>query len=129
MFFYQCNECDNIVFSKNEKNIECCKKEMVRILPNQVLEGEEMEDIHFLRIRKIGVLVSLEFEAPHPMLEVHHLKFAILETDKGFYYRDYNPGDTGMDFLIHNEEQIINAYVFCNQFGLIEAACIDDLTK
>lgn len=129
MFFYQCEECGNVVFSQEEKELVCCEKKMSLLLPNQVLDGEELEDIHYLNVRKIGVLYSLFFESDHPMLEVHHLDFALIETNKGFHYRKLSLEDlSSIDFLVGTDEEYVNAYVYCNQFGLIEAAKLIDLT-
>lgn len=130
MYFYQCSECENIVFSKEEKELKCCDKVMEKILPNQVLDGEELEDIHYLEVRKIGALYSLICEAEHPMVDVHHLEYAILETNKSVYFKRLSLDDfSTVDFLVGPEEEYVNAYLFCNQFGLIEAAGFQDLTK
>lgn len=127
MYFYKCKECENIVFSKVEKELICCNKTMEKILPNQVLDGEEQEDIHYLKVRKIGALYSLMCEADHPMLEVHHLEFAILETKNSFYYRSLKQNDyPSIDFLIGPDEEYQNAYVYCNLFGLIEAQAFEE---
>ena len=127
MYFYKCKECENIVFSKVEKELTCCNNTMEEILPNQVLEGEELEDIHYLKVRKIGALYTLMCEADHPMLEVHRLEFAILETKNSFYCRFLKPNDyPSIDFLIGPDEEYQNAYVYCNSFGLIEAQAFEE---
>ena len=130
MYFYQCKKCENIVFSKEEKELKCCGEVMEQILPNQVLDGEEQEDIHYLTVRKVGALYSLITLGEHPMLEVHRLTFALLQTSKGIYYKELSLDDySTVDFLVGPEEEYVNAYLYCNQFGLIEAAKFDDLTK
>ena len=129
MYFYKCKECENIVFSKVQKDLMCCGNKMEEILPNQVLEGEEQEDIHYLKVRKIGALYTLSCEADHPMLAVHHLEFAILETTKSFYCRFLGLEDfPSIDFLIGPDEEYQSAYVYCNSFGLIEAQEFEDKT-
>ena len=127
MYFYKCKECENVVFSKVQKDLMCCDNKMEEILPNQVLEGEEQEDIHYLKVKKIGALYTLYCEADHPMLAVHHLEFAILETKNSFYCRFLNLDDyPSIDFLIGPDEEYKTAYIYCNEFGLIEAQEFED---
>ena len=101
----------------DDKKIKCCDEEMLELIPNSA-EGEK--DIHVPLIRRIGSLVTISVgEKPHPMVDVHHLEFVLLETDKGLYYKKLElDSEPIVDFLLLNDENIIRAYAYCNDHEL-----------
>ena len=118
MKIYRCLKCDNIVINYFiDKNLKCCDEDMVELIPNSA-EGES--DIHNPLIRRIGNLVTVTVgEKLHPMVDVHHLDFVILETDKSIYYRKLELEKVPVvDFLVLNEETVIRAYAYCNNHEL-----------
>lgn len=118
MKVYRCLNCENVVVAYNdEKKPKCCDEEMMELITNST-EGEN--DIHVPVIRRIGSLVTIKIgEKAHPMVDVHHLMFVILETNKGIYYKELAiENEPVVDFLIFNDEEIIRAYAYCNDHEL-----------
>ena len=118
MKVYRCLKCEEIVIMRDDdKKIKCCDEEMLELIPNSA-EGEK--DIHVPLIRRIGSLVTISVgEKPHPMVDVHHLEFVLLETDKGLYYKKLElDSEPIVDFLLLNDENIIRAYAYCNDHEL-----------
>ena len=118
MKIYRCLNCENIVVARNEdKVLKCCDEEMVELIPNSN-DGEQ--NIHIPQIRRIGNLVTIKVGLePHPMIDVHHLEFVILATNKGIYYRKLEIESVPrVDFLVLNDEEIICAYAYCNNHEL-----------
>lgn len=55
----------------------------------------------------------------HPMLEVHHIEWIILETDKDYYKRDLNVGEEPIaSFELTDDEKPLAVYEYCNLHGL-----------
>lgn len=129
MRFYYCTNCNEVVMFNNVSPlVKCCDQDMIELLPNQ---NEEDFDAHQPIIRKFGNLVTvLVGNAPHSMVEVHHIDFIILETNKGTYYKKLNLEDDAIaDFLVHNQEEVLRAYVYCNNHFLYVSEDVKDFTK
>ena len=53
----------------------------------------------------------------HPMLDVHHIEWIVLETATGYQKKDLKPGDKPeASFAV--TEPIVAAYEYCNLHGL-----------
>ncbi len=118
MKVFRCLKCEEIIVTKCEdKKIKCCDEEMVELVPNST---DGASETHKPVIRRVGNLVIVTVGmVKHPMLDVHHIKFVVLETDKGIYYRDMElNGDPVADFLVLNNETVIRAYAYCNNHEL-----------
>ena len=118
MKLYRCLKCEEVIVVRNDdKKLKCCDEEMVELIPNS---NDGDKNTHVPLVRRIGNLVTITVgKEPHPMVDVHHLDFVLLVTDKGTYYRKLELESVPLvDFLILNDENIICAYAYCNNHEL-----------
>lgn len=55
----------------------------------------------------------------HPMLDVHHIEWVILETDKGYHKQNLNVGEEPVaNFELAEGEKPLAVYEYCNLHGL-----------
>ena len=60
-------------------------------------------------------------EVAHPMMDEHWINNIYLETDKGFYTKNLNPGEEPEAiFILDENENPVAAYEYCNLHGLWE---------
>ena len=114
----RCLKCDELIITlSDDKVVKCCDEDMIEQVPNS---NDGAKETHVPLIRRIGNLVTVRVGAtPHPMIDVHHLKFIILVTNKGIYYKELELEKEPLaDFLILNEEEIVCAYAYCNNHEL-----------
>ena len=99
MKFYYCKHCKNIITFVKEvnPNIVCCNEKMVELVPGSVDIG------------------SVE----HPMQVEHYIEWIILETTKGVYRKNLNPGEKPeATFVLEEGEKVVSTYEYCNLHGL-----------
>lgn len=118
MTFYKCKECDQVftrLVSQN-KEMVCCDSVIEELVVNT---NEEDAQQHKPNIRKIGNFITITLEENHPMVDIHHIEFICLETNQGFQFKhlplDKQPK---VQFVLGNEEEIINVYLYCNLHSL-----------
>lgn len=119
MTFFKCNKC-NQVFHKlidNDLPVYCCDIKADELIPNQ---SEEEALIHVPQIRQIGNFVTIKIgKDEHPMVDIHHILFVLIETNFGVQYKYLSKNDTPViDFIIANDEAIKNVYVYCTVHSL-----------
>ncbi len=117
MKFFRCTVCDQVYLKPidHDNLMTCCDEKTIEVNPNGV--PAEIEN-HNAVIRKIGNFVTITIPN-HPMIDVHHLQFICLETNKGFQYKElFKNEEVKVDFILSKEEEIITVYVYCNVHSL-----------
>ena len=92
----------------------CCGTEVEEIIPNND------DSIHAPVIRKIGNFVTVTVgEEMHPMVDIHYISFVLLETSQGVQYKQLMKNTLPIvDFIVGNNEEIVNVYIYCNVHSL-----------
>lgn len=118
MKFFRCKICNqvHIKLLDNDTLLFCCNKQVEELRPNR--EGEKI--IHIPQVRRIGNFVTVTVgEELHPMVNIHNIVFILLETNKGIQYKYLKKNELPMaDFIITNDEEILNVYVYCTLHSL-----------
>ena len=119
MKFYECRSCGNIINYQREvrQGVSCCGRVMLEMEPNMVDASSEK---HKPVVEENGrnVLVHVG-EIPHPMENVHHIQWVILETSRGYYKRHLQPGAAPVArFTMQEDEEVRSVYEYCNLHGL-----------
>lgn len=113
MRFFYCPECNqvHIRLIDSDKPIVCCENPVEELVNNPI--SDELDE-HKPTIRKIGNFVTITVDH-HPMLDIHHLLFIFLETNQGFQYK-YLKQDSlpKVEFILAQNEEIVNVFVYCN---------------
>lgn len=126
--FYKCNTCGNLIVKIFDGGTtpSCCGKVMTELFPESTDGSLEKHVPVCGRNRDIiNVRVGAQ---DHPMTDMHHIEFIVLETNKGFYLKNtYYPGceichPTACFTLGHSEEPVA-VYAYCNLHGLYLAEC------
>ena len=119
MKLYECRSCGNIVTYQREVrlSVSCCGRVMLEMEPNTTdASGEKHGPVLDYKGQNVMVRVG---EVPHPMENVHHIQWVILETSRGYYKRHLQPGaDPVARFTVQEDEEIRSAYEYCNLHGL-----------
>jgi superoxide reductase len=90
----------------------CCGSD-TEVLGENLIHEEALN--HKPIIRKIGNFVTISVDRSHPMVDVHHISFICMETNKGFQYKKLLlETNVKADFILANDEEIINVYMYCN---------------
>ncbi|MDD3477565.1 MAG: desulfoferrodoxin family protein [Candidatus Izemoplasmatales bacterium] len=111
MEFYGCKVCNQVVLKliETESKMTCCEEEMSKLTCQVAPEEDEHRPI----IRKIGNFVTITVN--HPMLEVHRILSLFLETNRGFSIVNLEDQVEAIGhFILAKDEEIKNAYVYCN---------------
>jgi len=120
MKIHLCSVCYQVSIKTGNDNkpITCCEKEMTEFKKiNQIISDDDNK--HFPIVRKIGNFVTITIEDNHPMLEVHKIEFILIKTNHGFLYKDIrNQEKAKAEFILANDEKIVNIYVNCNVHSL-----------
>lgn len=119
MKFYECKACGNIMVLIDESGVipECCGSPMEEIIPSRNDETKE-KHVPIINIEGCKVTISISSK-PHPMEDVHYIKWVVLETDMGFYIRRLLPGNKPeVIFNIKEDEKVLTAYEYCNLHSL-----------
>lgn len=121
--FYRCDTCGNLVVMINDSGMtpNCCGKNMLELRPGMT-DGalEKHLPVYIMRENMICVTVG---EQAHPMTDMHHIDFIVLETDKSCYLRRvFKEGCSDCTpqacFYPAPEEKPIAIYEYCNLHGL-----------
>ena len=119
MRFYQCRNCNQVHIKLIDYDLPvyCCESEADEIIPNNC-DGDE--DIHIPVIRKIGNFVTINIgKKLHPMVDIHYISFVLLETNQGIQYKYLKKNTLPLvDFIVANDEEILNVYVYCTTHSL-----------
>lgn len=119
MKFYYCKHCKNIVTFVKEvnPNIVCCNEKMVELVPGSVDAAHE-KHIPVVDINENKVTVCIG-SVEHPMQVEHYIEWIILETTKGVYRKNLNPGEKPeATFVLEEGEKVVSTYEYCNLHGL-----------
>ncbi len=119
MKFYYCKHCKNIVAFVKEvnPNIVCCNDVMVELVPGSVDAAHE-KHIPVVNVNENKVTVSIG-SVEHPMQNEHYIEWIILETTKGVYRKNLNPGEKPVaTFVLEDGEKVLSTYEYCNLHGL-----------
>ena len=119
MKFYYCKLCKNIITFVKEvnPNIVCCNEKMVELVPGSVDAAHE-KHIPVVDINENKVTVCIG-SVEHPMQVEHYIEWIILETTKGVYRKNLNPGEKPeATFVLEEGEKIVSTYEYCNLHGL-----------
>lgn len=117
MKFYRCTNCDQVymILKDSQKPMTCCELETIKLSEN---ENKDESESHKPHIRKVGNFVTMTLPN-HPMIDVHHLDFICLETNKGFQFKSLeNQELPKAEFILSKGEEIVNVYVYCNVHSL-----------
>ena len=118
MKFYQCAHCGNIVVYMEDRGVPvmCCGQKMQEIVPGSVDASAEK---HVPVATVDGDVVTVEVgEAPHPMLEAHHIAWIVLETEHGFQKKDLDPTGAPTAVFALAGDKPVAVYEYCNLHGL-----------
>ena len=119
MKFYYCKHCKNIITFVKEvnPNIVCCNEKMVELVPGSVDAAHE-KHIPVVDINENKVTVCIG-SVEHPMQVEHYIEWIILETTKGVYRKNLNPGERPeATFVLKEGEKVVSTYEYCNLHGL-----------
>ena len=119
MKFYYCKHCKNIITFVKEvnPNIVCCNEKMVELVPGSVDAAHE-KHIPVVDINENKVTVCIG-SVEHPMQVEHYIEWIILETTKGVYRKNLNPGEKPeATFVLEEGERVVSTYEYCNLHGL-----------
>ena len=99
------------------QGVSCCGRVMLEMEPNMVdASGEKHKPVVEENGRNVLVHVG---EIPHPMENVHHIQWVILETSRGYYKRHLQPGAAPVArFTMQEDEEVRSVYEYCNLHGL-----------
>lgn len=66
-----------------------------------------------------GKLIVDIGSVPHPMVPEHYIMWAVVETDKGGYWKNLNPDEAPKaEFTLAADEKAKTVYIYCNLHGL-----------
>ena len=119
MKFYYCKHCKNIITFVKEvnPNIVCCNEKMVELVPGSVDAAHE-KHIPVVDINENKVTVCIG-SVEHPMQVEHYIEWIILETTKGVYRKNLNPGEKPeATFVLEEVEKVVSTFEYCNLHGL-----------
>ena len=119
MKFYYCKHCKNIITFVKEvnPNIVCCNEKMVELVHGSVDAAHE-KHIPVVDINENKVTVCIG-SVEHPMQVEHYIEWIILETTKGVYRKNLNPGEKPeATFVLEEGEKVVSTYEYCNLHGL-----------
>lgn len=119
--FFKCKRCGKIVEVINDGAPEtvCCGEPMVELKANTTDAATEK---HVPVIEIVGDKVSVSVgSVVHPMEAAHYIQWIAIETNRGVYRKNLNPGEEPKATFILSDEKLIAAYEYCNLHGLWKA--------
>lgn len=126
--FYKCNTCGNIIVKIVDQDTtpSCCGKIMTELRPGMTDGALEKHVPSVGRNRNIVCVTVGSVE--HPMEDMHHIEFIVLETTKGFtvkytYYEGCNNCAPRACFNLGEGEEPVAVYEYCNLHGLYVKEC------
>ena len=116
---YRCRICGNLIAMLEDQGPVpmCCNTQMRPVNANSVDAASEkhVPVIH----REVNYVTVSVGEFNHPMGADHYIKWVILLTDTGGYYKALWPGmEPTAEFVLDPSENVIAAYSYCNLHGL-----------
>ncbi len=140
---YKCSVCGNIVVKVKDSGMDmmCCGKPMIELRPGMTDGSAEKHVPIYTKSGKNMVMVRVG-EEEHPMTDIHHIEFIVIETTCGFqvkYLCDcciegskyhveqdskcYDGCKPEAEFSLVEGERLINIYEYCNLHGLYVCQC------
>ena len=117
LIFKKCSICGNevIVLHDSGNEIICCGRPMKAISPN-IIAGKDPHAPYVYQADN-KVLITLK----HPATIEHHIEWIVVETNKGYFKRDFEDEETPTAlFNLDKDEFVLNVYVYCNIHGLFK---------
>ena len=122
MKFYVCEHCGNIIVKIKDSKVPvvCCGEKMKELVPASVdASTEKHVPVVVVDNNKVNVTVG---SVEHPMVDVHYIEWIILETNKGYQVKHLTPEMAPKaDFVLAEDEEVVNAYEYCNLHSLWSA--------
>ena len=116
--FYICEHCGNVVEMVKDSGVPvmCCGQKMTLLEPGVV---EASHEKHIPVVKVEGNLVNVNVgSVDHPMSEEHSILWIYLQTDKGGYRKNLEPGKEPKAVFSLNDEKPVAVYAYCNLHGL-----------
>ena len=117
--FLLCRRCGNLIEMINDSGVTpiCCGIDMEVLTANSI-EAATEKHIPVVEVEGNKVKVTVG-EVLHPMEEAHYIEWIYLETNKGIKRVNLKPGESPIaSFALLEEEEVLNAYAYCNLHGL-----------
>ena len=116
--FYICPHCGNIVEMVNDAGPKpfCCGQKMNELVPGSVDASAE-KHVPAVKVSEGQVEVNVG-SVNHPMEAAHWIEWVQLESDKGSYRKQLEPGEAPNALFLLNEESPLAVYAYCNLHGL-----------
>ena len=119
MKLFVCRHGGNIITFVHDSGVPvvCCGEKMQELVPNTVDAAFEK---HLPVIKREGSLVTVSVGAvAHPMTEKHYIQWIVLVTRQGVQRKDLSWDlAPAADFLIAEDDEVVEAYAYCNLHGL-----------
>ena len=119
MYFYKCDECEQIVASNEDlaNPLSCCDEPMRLLIPGES-DGDAEKHVPVYTCDGQDITVTIGAE-PHPMTAEHYIEWICLVTDQSVQWQPLKPNDPPRAcFRIRHDETIKNVYDYCNIHGL-----------
>ena len=116
--FYICEHCGNVVEMVKDSGVPvmCCGQKMSLLEPG-VVEASHEKHIPVVEVQGEKVFVNVG-SVDHPMTEEHSILWVYLQTDKGGYRKNLEPGKEPKAVFSLNDEKPVAVYAYCNLHGL-----------
>ena len=116
--FYICEHCGNLVEMVNNSGVSmmCCGQKMKALEPG-VVEASHEKHIPVVEVQGEKVFVNVG-SVDHPMTEEHSILWVYLQTDKGGYRKNLEPGKEPKAVFALYDEKPVAVYAYCNLHGL-----------
>ena len=111
--FYQCEQCDKVIISKEALNISGYKE----LIPSSTDAAVEKHvPVVTKKCKQVQVNVG---SVTHPMSEEHLISWIALETENGYQVRYLTANDVPMAaFTLAAGDKVVAVYAYCNLHGL-----------
>ena len=116
--FKICRHCGNLVELIRDQGVPliCCGQKMEELVPNTV---EASGEKHVPVVSVDGDLVRVSVgSVTHPMIPEHYIEWICLETDRGVYRKNLQPGQAPEALFTVPGEKPAAVYGYCNLHGL-----------
>ena len=121
---YKCSICGNVVLMLEDSGVNpvCCGTDMELLAAKTT---DDYREKHVPVITRDGDKVTVTVgEVIHPMTDVHHINWILLETTKGIHMTHLAAEtEPSARFTLCTGEEIVAAYAYCNLHGLWMADC------
>ena len=117
--FLRCKHCGQIIKKVVDSGVSvvCCGEKMEVVTPNTTDAARE-KHVPVVEINKNIVTVKVG-DVEHPMTEMHHIAWIIIETSQGSYKVNLKHTDKPeATFILRENEVFVKAYEYCNLHGL-----------